>query len=282
VPPSVQEPPTQPAQAPAAFSALDEARVLAADVPCSFLTVRQVASRDSPTLSITGLALPGSALESYGRRLRTAGSSANIATTPLDPGLCPPIASLPDLVRVDRARGDMRIVGAEEPLPISARLALRLNNVPDGTVVLDLYAVDGSVHHLLHRAVRQEATIVITSPVAGAPGQRLLLAFATATPLDLGQRPATERTSTYMPILQRALSRSGGDPSGPQVDAAVLSVIAPARPAPRAAQLPSPPSTPAVTRNLSSGRCVDIVRRVQMGEALSDADRTVLRTTCRP
>ena len=114
------------------------------------------------------------------------------------------------------------------------------------------------------------------------PRQPRRLHTATAGPLDLAQRPAHEHVSFYLPALQRELDRAAENPAAaPRAELLFFQVLAATTGATPTAG-PAPVPTPAPrTPSLSASRCGDIVARVQLGEALSDADRTALRTQCR-
>ncbi len=70
---------------------------------------------------------------------------------------------------------------------------------------VDLYQSDGSVRHLLRPAVSGRAGKPHAEWVATPPtGQRLVAAIGSATPLDLGARPETERAADYLAVLASA------------------------------------------------------------------------------
>lgn len=144
------------------------------------------------------------------------------------------------------------------------------------TLYVDLYQSDGSVRHLLRPAPSGEprsgkpgephAEWIAVPP----PGPRLVVAIGSATPLDLGARPDTERAAEYLAILQLGLQRSAAASSA---DVAMVTVHAVEPGVVKGAQ--------PYRAKVLSGRCANIVSRAQLGETLSDAERATLRTECR-
>ena len=136
---------------------------------------------------------------------------------------------------------------------------------------VDLYQADGLVRHLLRpsepgAADRRTVDWVATSP----PGTRLIVAIGADAPLDLGQRPEAERDADYLSVLRPHLQ----DATRPlAADLAMVIVRAAEPPPPRPPQPRQPTVRPA--------KCANILSRAQLGETLSDAELTALRTECR-
>jgi hypothetical protein len=125
-------------------------------------------------------------------------------------------------------------------------------------IYVDLYQADGSVRHLL-RGSGRSAEWIATPP----GGPRMLVAIGAIAPLEFGQRPETERASTYLDVLRPLL---------PKAAAADLAMVIERPPEPVAVRPPSHPR---------SEKCANIVSRAQLGETLTDAELAALRTECR-
>jgi hypothetical protein len=265
---------------PAPFG-LEDARALARGLPCALIDVRE---RQSPGeadgLHVSGPVLPGAALEAFLRQLGAADRPVAAETERLDPGHCAPLAVITDLVRHSREHGALRLTVPEGPVPSGDQMAINAQVIPNGWLYIDLYAADGSVQHLRRGAVPRGTDVTVAAPASGPPGQRLLIAIATAEPLDLAQRPASESDTAYLPAVQRELNRMASSAAESRAEVATLSIIASTHPV---ASAPRPARTAAGASNapsLGNSQCRDIRERVQLGETLSYADRTVLRTTC--
>ncbi|MDR3538822.1 MAG: hypothetical protein P4L71_20165, partial [Acetobacteraceae bacterium] len=117
----------------------------------------------------------------------------------------------------------------------------------------------------------------ITPPGPASGGPQLLVAVVSASRLDIGARPRSERASAYLPVLRQALLAGGGvlrgDMAGFDVHPAPVPVAAPTPPRPTVTAAPRPPVRPP--------RCASILARAQLGEDLSDGDRAFLRSDCR-
>ena len=140
---------------------------------------------------------------------------------------------------------------------------------------------------------------MMPGPEAG-PG--LVVAIGGVEPLALGVRPETETASDYLAVLRARLQEARTPPlvalalvmarpgaavkPRPPEPAVAIAKPHPAEPAaarPRPAEPPvariSQPRPPMPA--LRTGRCANIISRVQMGETLSDGERAALRTECR-
>jgi hypothetical protein len=261
---------------------LEAAQSLASGVPCSLIDVRgEPTSGDIGRLRLTGVALPGSPFDTFLGQLRGLGHPIDIATERLVPGHCAALAAVADLVRHSRQRSALRMTFPDTPVSVGDKLSVTIQAAGDEALYVDLYTADGAVQHLFRRSIhdsRGGADVSASAIAAGPPGQRLLVAIAGITPLNLAQRPPTENGATYLLALQREMDRVDSDAIRLRAEIALLSFVAKL---PQIRQAPVVPASPRIP-NLNAARCADIVGRVQLGEALSDADRSVLRTACRP
>jgi hypothetical protein len=285
--PSDQTARVSPAQPPQAYTAplgLADARTLALGVPCALIDVREAQPHTQPArLLISGPTLPGAAFDSFIRQIEVPGRSVGVATEPIDPGHCAALAVMTDLVRGSREQHPLRLIAPTTPVPIGGQLTISVDAIPGGALYVDLYGADGSVQHLRRGTVSPnpaEADVTVAAVAAGTPGQRLLVAITTAVPLNLGQHPPTEHETSYLPQLQHELARLGATSAELRAEVATLSFIAASRPVPVAVRpAPAPTITPRAPGG-SNPRCQDIVTRVILGEALSETDRAILRTSC--
>jgi hypothetical protein len=276
---------TAPAPSLAAPFGLAEARTLALGVPCALIDVRE---SDSPTqparLMVSGPTMPGAAFNSFVRQVEAPGRAVGVATEPLDPGHCAALAVVTDLVRRTREHGAaLRLIAPVAPVAAGGELVVAAEAIPRGALYVDLYAADGSVVHLRRGTVPDTpaaSDVTTTAAAPGPPGQRLLVAITTPVPFNLGQRPATESETAYLPALQHELARLKASSVEPRAEVATLSVIAASRPIAASSRPPPPASTASRAPNPSDPRCQNIVERVTLGGALSDADRMILRTSC--
>lgn len=288
---AVAEPPvpTRPIPAPAlpeptppAPFGIADARALALAVPCAFIDVRQ--ANDVGRFSVSGPALPGAVFDTFVGQLRGPDRSVNVATVSLNPAYCPVIAVLADLVGRSRENGPLRLAMPDAAVPVRSGFVVTAHSVPAGVLYVDLYGTDGAVRHLLRRAVTSgTGSVQVDAVASGPPGQHLMVAIATAAPPDLAQRPATENATAYLQSLQNELARMT---TGAATPARAEIAIPPVVTAAPATALPARPqemvSAPSHGPSLNNSRCREIVARVQLGEALSDADRSALRNLCKP
>jgi predicted Ser/Thr protein kinase len=243
------------------------ARAAAQSLPCSVLNV----ASEQYGLRVSGLAPAGQGLDRLLADLRETGRLADDITR-IDRFTCAPIATVAALVRrtwdsvppIFSVRLDQRNVAS------GARLGIDIATMLPA-VYIDIYQADGSVRHLLRPTPsgtpnRPLAEWVATPP----PDTHLIVAIGSATPLDFGTRPETERAADYLAALQPRLQHVAVPPFA---DIAIVTVVA-AEPA--VAKTPQRRPT-----SLRSDRCANIVSRVQLGETLSDAELSALRTECR-
>jgi hypothetical protein len=255
-----------------------EARDRAQQLACALLGIGEVPGASA---RLWGVALPGAALDGLLDLLRRQLGAVDSDIEPLEPGHCAAASTIAGMVRA-AGQSPMRLTGPDAPVPAGSRFAAKGPRAPGRALYVDLYGADGSVRHLLRQTEARatgELDIRFETTASGPPGRHLLVAVAVAEPLELGQHPVSEPASAYLPALQRAF---GHLPSGaPLVAVGMLSLAAPVPVVPPPSR-PAPATTPSRAPSLNAARCADIVARVQLGEALSDADRTALRTACRP
>ena len=288
--PSVTAPAVEPVAPPPPAFDLVEARRLATALPCAVLDVSDMTAPTGPMrLSLTGLATRDAAWEELLRNLRGPDRVVEDTTQPLDQVHCPIVAVIAEPIRRNREQGIVRLLATDTLVPVSGKLAARARAAPGGALLADLYGPDGSVRHLVPRQVTPGGDITFDGPVPAPPGPRLLVVIVTPAPFASPARPPNETTAAYLPALQRDLAGlpSGGKPI--VAETALIAVIAPLpapapEPRPTARPTPPPAQAPAAARapRLNNAHCADIVARVQLGGALSDEDRTALRTSCRP
>jgi len=253
-------------------SRLEFAQAEARSLPCSILHI----AKRPDALRVSGLAPAGPELNRLLTALRGLGRVADNLTR-VGRFACGPIAAVDSLVRQtwDGAAPPLTIRLDQREVASGGRLGIDVATTLPALYV-DLYQSDGSVRHLLRPAPSGEprpgkpgephAEWIAAPP----PGQRLVVAIGSATPLDLGARPDTERAGEYLAILRTGLQHSAAASSA---DVAMVTVRAVEPGAVKGAQ--------PYRANVLSGRCANIVSRAQLGETLSDAERATLRTECR-
>jgi predicted RecA/RadA family phage recombinase len=215
--------------------------------------------------------LADSAFDAFLQRLREPDRRVDDAAQPLGPGYCSVIDMVSNWVR--RQDSDrLRVALSGAPVAVGSRLAIAVRGIPAGALIADLYAGNGTVSHLLYRNLPRGGDVTIDSPAPGPPGSRLLVVISMSGLPDLARRPGAENARIYLPYLQQELSRAAADGSSVHAEVALLSVA------------PAPVSPPEAIRSrgpaLNSAKCSDIVSRFQLGEAISDAERAFLRTSC--
>lgn len=278
--PTVPLPPTAapfeaavpPAAKPAPTS-VAEARNLALGLPCAVVDVANAGA--SGGLRLSGLALPGILFDAFQQDLKRGDQPLQIATERIELGQCAALEAVANHVRRSRDANGLRIAPPGTSIAVGSPLGVTVRGVPAGTLYVDLFAADGSVRHLPRQIVPHGSAggdVDVTAPAPGPPGRYLLVAFALPGNMTLPERAANLGASDYVDALRREAARTPVDGAEAHADVAMVSIV-PAR----AAAQPSPLRLP----NLNAQRCADIVARVQLGEALSDADRTVLQTSCR-
>ncbi|HUB48017.1 MAG TPA: serine/threonine-protein kinase [Acetobacteraceae bacterium] len=253
--------------APAPPSPLERAQAAARSLPCAILHV--TSGQDG--LHVSGLAPAGQELNRLLAELSRLDRIAEDVTR-VGRFACKPMATMDALVRQtwDAGPSTFAIRLDQREVVSGARLGIDVATTLPALYV-DLYQGDGLVHHLLRpsapgRPGAPHVEWMATPP----PGPRLVVAIGSASPLDLGARPEAEKAADYLTLLQTELQRSGMAASA---DVAVVTVRA-AEAVGRNAPKPHP-------ANVRSDRCANIVSRVQMGETLTDAERTTLSTECR-
>lgn len=261
-----------------------EAQTLALTIPCSLLDVSDRGSANTPDrLLIAGPILPSIAFNDFIGQIRRPDRLLDVATDRLEPGQCPALTMIADRVRHSRITSRLEVITPDAPVVAGGRLTIIVRTVPDGALYVDLYAPDGSVHHFARRSVPQGSggkPMEVTGAAPAPPGQYLLVALAVPAQLDLAQRPAHENSGPYLSVVQSELARGAANTSEPRAEAAMVTIVAGARPV---ASAPGPASTASAQvrlPGLNAARCADIVARVQLWEALSDAERSVLQSSC--
>ena len=262
VPPVAPMPP-----APPPVSALERARSAVGSLPCSALRFAD----DSGTIRLSGFASAGPELNRLLSDLRSDNRVVDDATY-VDRAACPAIAALaPALRRAADAAPPQLSIRLEQPtVTAGSRTVI---NVAGGlpAVYLDVYQPDGMVRHLLQPS--QSGSPGRTSAdwyPAPPPGTRVIVAMGAMAPLDLGTRPAVEREAVWLDVLRSRLA----DTSSRVIADLAMVIVRPAEPP----AVKPPPVRPA---GPSSAKCANIVSRAQLGETLSDAELTALRTECR-
>jgi hypothetical protein len=182
----------------------------AATVPCALLAL---APAEGGALAVSGRARPGPDLDAFLRQARDTGRPVQAGVEPIAPGLCAPIPVLAAAVRQEGASETLRLSLADGPTAVGGRLAATLQGRGGGTLQVDLHTQDGMVHHILRRSLPSgQWNIQLQAAIPGPPGQQMLVAIATAAPLDLAARPPREPMSEYLPVLQREMERAGTAP----------------------------------------------------------------------
>jgi hypothetical protein len=155
---------------------------------------------------------------------------------------------------------------------------------------VDYYQSEGLVRHLIRPDSSAQSNPHNASVIAPAPGPGLIIAIGSVKPFATGARPEIESAADYLAILQPQLD----NPATQQAADIAMVMVRP--PEPELAKVPrvDPPIAkvrpvdPAAAKvplshvpALRSSRCSNIVSRAQLGETLSDAELTALRTECR-
>ena len=188
-----------------------------------------------------------------------------------------------------------------EVLPLKVGGAAR-----NGYLYVDYFRPDGSVLHMLPRPGARPPRLKARTehevgqlPVPAAGSTDLLVAVLTSEPLVRAPRSEVEWTHAYLPVLKHMLrdltARKGrsaaaaslavitGQPRGSEEDASNTEQPAPPQqPASPGQPTPLlPRASPEQRASQAAGKCGDMLRRLQLGETLSDDDRTFFRTECR-
>ncbi len=286
-----------------ALPPLERAREQARALPCAALNI--VSGPEGNR--VLGFARAGM---EFDRWLAGARSTVRLTSevTRVGPFACAPLMAVGAFAA--RSWDGMPAVFAIRPgrfeIASGARLAMEI--VPSRPFLyVDLYRADGSVRHLARPSAGDAvpgntATVTRVEGMPGPePGPGLVVAIGGVAPLALGERPETETASVYLEILESRL-REAQTP--PLIAMAAVLVrpgmvrpemvrpgmiqpgVAIVKPRPPEQATPRPrPVEPAVAKApspaLRTGRCANIISRVQMGETLSDGERAALRTECR-
>jgi serine/threonine-protein kinase len=269
--------PSSPVPVPPEQSPLERSRVAALALPCSALNVVE----DRNRLRVSGFAQAGPELERF---LAAQGNRRGIVDdiSRVDQFACAPIEAISAPLSLARGtpagtfalRLDNREPGA------GARLGIAVATQYDHLSV-DLYQGDGLVHHLIAGAPREGNNGFATSVAVPGPGPGLIVAIGSPIVLDPDIRPRTEQASVYLAELRARLRQLA-----PQTvaDLAMITIRrAEPAPPPKPRPVESVVAKPAVPRPaaLRPAKCSNIVSRAQLGETLTDAELTALRTECR-
>ena len=180
-------------------------RAAALELPCALLFPTQGEGAD---IAIGGLALRDGAFEAFMRQARSGGRIVRAAVDSIEPALCPPVSVIAAAVQRERERETLRLSLAEDVVA-GARFGATLQGTGGGMLQIDLFGIDGTVHHVLRRALPSgQWSIRLQIPAAPVPGQQLLVAIATAGALGLDQRPPREPAAVYLPLLRHALKQA--------------------------------------------------------------------------
>ncbi len=206
-PPAAQAPATPPPISPALAALRQSADAL----PCALLLVSQ---GEGNILTVTGHARPDQALDDFLHKARAGGPRIQITTAPLDPRLCPPVSVLAGAVRRELQMDTLRLTLTDPAVTAGTQFAATLQGTSGGMLQVDLHAIDGTVHHVMRRAVPSGQWSIRLQTVAPLPpGPQMLVAIASTGTLDLGQRPPHEPVGDYLPVLQRELDRAAQTPA---------------------------------------------------------------------
>ena len=270
---------------PAAPSPLEQVRMTARSVPCSALSV----TSEPGGLRLSGFARPGAELDRVESQARDAGGlTENIVA--VEEFACAPLAAVAASVR-NAVESNPRTftVSIDRPEPVSGtRFGIEAaTGLP--VLYVDLYQANGMVRHLVRAAPAAANHPHVMSVTAPSPGPALIVSIGTARPLAPGARPEVEPAEEYLTVLRRQLDNAV---SPAAADLAMITVR-PAEPVtaqPRPVEPPvtktrphpvEPAAAKAAPPVLRSSRCSNIVSRAQLGETLSNAELTALRTECR-
>jgi hypothetical protein len=160
-------------------------------------------------------------------------------------------------------------------------------------IYVDVYRDDGMVYHLSRPDLsRQSNDSSHVTAVAPSPGPGLLVAVGSSARFTAGSRPEREKATEYLTFLGTALRNLAARSA---VDLTMITVRPPSvtrrtepapvklRPAEPKARVTEPVATKGETHSpaLRSARCSNIINRAQLGETLTNAELTALRSECR-
>ncbi len=232
--------------------------------PCALLEEHNAGDH----VELRGLAASGTAWDAFATQVQktqgTRGASVIKLMVDLYPDFaCAPIDALAASIRAAKASGGLFELSPHAPLQ-GEPLTVTMHATNQQAVVrLDLFLPRGAVRHLVSRPL-QGGDIRLREPDTDAPGPRVLVAIITSSPLDLGERPASEQAASYLDALRRVL------PADARADIGFFTLRArPVQPAATRA----PPSA-------QGGRCASILERAQLGDTLTEGERQYLRAEC--
>lgn len=286
-PPAPPPPAPLPAARPQPAVSAEQVLGMAREVPCSVLEAKV----DGNAVTIRGHALKSRELDRMLAGVRALEGVGKVGTdiNPLESYQCPPLDLMAGLVRQNRGvtRG-LTLQAPPRPIRESGALRVDRGGRRSGSFAyVDVYSSDGRVRHLVPRPapgpsdLPADGRLPLDQRVTSAPfGSRLVVAMLSPVRLQLGNRPEIEPAETYLAALAQALDQAKG--SGGDIDILAefaLLRIEPSRPAVSEAPPKKQPSSNQAGP-LNSGRCGDILLRAQLGEPLSNEDRTFLRSAC--
>jgi serine/threonine protein kinase len=267
-------------------SPLEQVRMAAQSVPCSALSV----ANDPAGLRISGFARASPDLDRVLDQARGLGHSQNNIT---ESGqfFCAPISAVAGLARQSWESSPRTFGVRPDRLdPVSgSRFRIEIDTTLP-MLYVDYYQIDGMVRHLMRPVSGAQSNPHTASVIAPAPGPGLIIAIGSAKPLATGVRPETESAADYLAVLRPQLDNSATQQAA---DIAMIMVRPPEPEVPKVPRIdpviakprPVDPATAKVPLShaptLRSSRCSNIVSRAQLGETLSDAELTALRTECR-
>jgi hypothetical protein len=219
-------------------------------------------------LGVTGLAPAGGETDRFMAGLR-AGGRLDDGIARVDRELCAPISAVASLVRQSWNSPATAFALRLDPRDVASGARLRIEvDTALPAFYVDLYGSDGSVRHLLHPTPLARPRAEWTAALPAGP--RLVVGIGAMAPLDLGTRPESERASEYLALLHSRL-QNAAPPLAADLAMVTVRAIEPA-----VVKQPQRRLTP-----VRSDRCANIVSRAQLGETLSNAELTALRTECR-
>jgi tRNA A-37 threonylcarbamoyl transferase component Bud32 len=271
---------------PPAPSPLEQVRMTAHLLPCSALSV----ASDPTGLRISGFAGASPELDRLLGQAHTLGRSLDNITR-VEQFACTPIAAVAGLARQSWESSPRTFnVRPDRQEPVSGTRFRIATDTTLPMLYVDYYQSDGLVRHLMRPVSGVQNNPHNASVIAPAPGPGLIIAIGSAKPFATGARPEIESTADYLAVLQPQL----GNPATQQAADIAMVMVRPPEPElakvprvdpPIAKPRPVDPATAKVPLShapaLRSNRCSNIVSRAQLGETLSDAELTALRTECR-
>ncbi len=271
-------------------------RAMARAARCSILDARTVQNR----VTLNGLALPGpdwdalvqktgaqqAGMQQAGMQqagVQQAGAGRGVRVVPegvtfLPPFACAILDRLGELIRHTREEGGLLVLTRQAPAR-GNQAVFRVRGVTEPVLTLDLFQV-GGVIHLVSPTPTTDGSLTVALPDGRVTGVGILLAVSSAGPLELGTRPRAEIAGPYLAAVAEAVGRQGDA----RIDLGVIDVRAPPiraapvnnGPVPAVRAATPPPRAPA-----RSPQCAAILDRAQLGEAPSEQDRALLRSSCR-